>query len=99
GNGDGTFQDYRAVAGPGGNSLVAADFDGDGRLDLAVADSTLHQVTVLLNQGGGAFQACTPFPVGTTPVALAAGDFNGDGLPDLAVADRATDQVMVLLNQ
>jgi len=67
------------------NSLVVGDFDGDGKLDLAV--STGSSISILLGNGNGTFTVRS-FPstaqfVGT----LAAGDVNGDGKLDLAFPD------------
>jgi hypothetical protein len=76
GNGDGTFTYTRSYFG-GGNALIA-DFNNDGKLDVACG------VTMLLGNGDGTFkgQPEVPFPGGGSAVI---GDFNGDGNPDLAV--------------
>jgi FG-GAP-like repeat len=66
-----------------GGHFVAADFNGDGRLDLAGSAATA--VAVLLNNGSGGFAARAQFPVAGNMQDLAAGDFNGDGNVDLAV--------------
>jgi hypothetical protein len=66
-----------------GGHFVAADFNGDGRQDLAGSAATA--VAVLLNSGSGGFAARAEFPVGGNMQDLAAGDFNGDGNVDLAV--------------
>jgi hypothetical protein len=66
-----------------GGNFVAADFNGDGRQDLAGSAATA--VAVLLNNGSGSFAARAQFPVGGNMQDLAAGDFNGDGNVDLAV--------------
>src|SRR5712692_8427737 len=75
------------------SSLVVGDFNGDQRLDIAVIND--NGLTVLLNQGNGAFLA-GPVPgladVGEGPASLLAGDFNGDGKLDLAVATPAADR-------
>jgi uncharacterized protein (TIGR03437 family) len=95
GNGDGTFQRPLTVPLPKGMALsasrylVAADFNRDGKLDLAEGNSAV----ILLGRGDGTFQAPISFGV---PGPLAAGDLNGDGKPDLAVAGR-TGTVSVLL--
>src|SRR5262249_29827845 len=93
GKGDGTFQAVH-VYDTGGYPLavVAADVNGDGILDLVVANgggifSHGNTVGVLLGKGDGTFQAAQTYTVGSDPFALAVGDFNGDGHPDLAVAD------------
>jgi hypothetical protein len=80
-------------------SAAAADFNLDGRVDLAVADSGANVLTILLGDGTGGFAAAPGSPVaaGPSPIAVAAGDFNRDGKPDLAVADNGGDGVTILL--
>jgi uncharacterized protein (TIGR03437 family) len=79
---------------------VAADFNGDGNLDLAVANATDGTVTVLLGNGSGGFTAASgsPFPAGADPIFVAEGNFNGDSKPDLALVNEGNDTVTVLLN-
>ena len=67
---------------------MAGDFNGDGRTDLAVANNGSSDVSVLLGNGDGTFQAQVTYAVGSDPVAIVAGDFNGDGRTDLAVANE-----------
>ncbi len=74
---------YKAQAGP--VAAVAADFNGDGKPDIAVGNAHSWSVSVFFNSGGGAF---TTGPVITLPSAcniqhLIAGDFNNDGKPDI----------------
>ncbi|MDA1251424.1 MAG: FG-GAP-like repeat-containing protein [Planctomycetota bacterium] len=88
----------------GGNpqDLVAADFDRDGRLDLATVDRLDNQVTVLLNQGGGAFSSSViPLTVGSDPRDIDAGDIDRDGLVDLVVSrpGDGVDDVAVIFNR
>ena len=98
GNGDGTFQPQVTYAvGSEPDALVAGDFNGDGRTDLAVANDGSNDVSVLLGNGDGTFQAQVTYAVGSGPVALVAGDFNGDGRTDLAVANYGSNDVSVLL--
>ena len=68
-------------------ALVAGDFNGDGRTDLAVANNISNDVSILLGNGDGTFQNQATYAVGSSPDALVAGDFNGDGRTDLAVAN------------
>src|SRR6266699_1857824 len=91
GNGDGTFQAARSVYFASGGGfpwyVVTADFNGDGKLDLAVSNYGDNSFSVLLGNGDGTFQPPRTLPIGTHPALVAVGDFNGDGKPDLAVAD------------
>ena len=63
------------------------DFNGDGKPDLAVANSGSNNVSVLLGNGDGTFQAAVNYAAGNAPNSVAVGDFNGDGKADLAVAN------------
>ena len=78
-------------------AMVAGDFNGDGREDLAVADFGSNEVDVLMSQGQGRLAPPVPYSVGQNPAALATGDFNGDGRTDLAVANGTSGDVTVLL--
>jgi hypothetical protein len=94
GNGDGTFQSPLALkAGTRPDAVVVGDFNGDGKLDLAVADfgdfcCDNGDVTVFLGNGDGTFKLAGTFSAGAHPYAMAAGDFDTDGNLDLAVVDH-----------
>ena len=79
------------------NSVAVGDFNGDGKLDLAVANSFDNFVSVLLGKGDGTFQAAVNYGTGSGPLSVAVGDFNGDGKLDLVVTNAFDNNVSVLL--
>jgi len=100
GNGDGTFQpqsEAQDAAGSDPGAIVAGDFTGDGRTDLAVANEYSDEISILWGNGDGTFEPPVEYPVGAGPDSIVAGDFNGDGRTDLAVANLRSDDVSVLL--
>jgi hypothetical protein len=98
GNGNGTFQAPMSfTVGNAPDGVALADFNGDGKLDLAVSNHYSGNVSVLLGNGNGTFKARRNFTTGTYPVAVAAADFNGDGKPDLAVSNYYSGTVSILL--
>jgi FG-GAP-like repeat/Abnormal spindle-like microcephaly-assoc'd, ASPM-SPD-2-Hydin/FG-GAP repeat len=69
------------------NSIATGDFNGDGIVDLAVANSIDNTVSVLLGKPDGTFAPQVTYATGAGPVGITAGDFNGDGNLDLAVTN------------
>src|SRR5205085_1556545 len=78
--------DFGAGAAP--VSVAAGDFNGDGKLDMAVANESSDTVSILLGTGAGTFGAKTDFGTNIEPLSVAVGDFNGDGKLDLAVSNQ-----------
>ena len=109
GNGNGTFTQAAnspVMVGVNPKSVAVGDFNGDGILDLAVANFGSNSVTILLGNGNGAFTQAANSPVslggspqssGCGPQSVAVGDFNADGVLDLAVANGTCDTVTILL--
>ena len=103
GNGNGTFQSpvFYTVGSSTSppTSLTTGDFNHDGDLDVAVANTGNNTISILLGNGSGALTVQTPaISVGREPEAVRAGDFNGDGFSDLAVANYRDGTVTTLLN-
>jgi VCBS repeat protein/FG-GAP repeat protein len=101
GTGDGSFQTANNYdAEPNAHGIAMADFNDDGRLDLAVANRScpgcspvlLGSVSVILGNGDGSFQATANYQAGTGPTYAVAGDLNLDGKPDLIVANEGLVQ-------
>ena len=79
-------------------SVSVGDFNGDGKADLAVANSVSDTVSVLLrNAANTGFEPKVDFAAGSYPRSISVGDFNGDGKLDLAVANGSGNTVSVLL--
>ena len=100
GNGDGTFQTH--VDYPVGNypvGIVAADFNGDGKIDLAVVNDSDSTVSILFGKGDGTFQSQVLVSVGNEPTSLGSGDFNADGKVDLITSNVGSGTVTVLLSK
>jgi hypothetical protein len=77
-------------------SIVTGDFNGDALLDLATVNSTSDDVTILLGNGNGTFQAPVSFGIGKIPMSVATADVNGDARLDLVVAISGSDHIVVL---
>ncbi|MGA2372192.1 MAG: FG-GAP repeat domain-containing protein [Candidatus Korobacteraceae bacterium] len=94
GRGDGTFLPMVGYSEAGGYHGITADFNGDGKLDLAIADSG---VSVLLGNGDGTFRPGVEYEAGGFSTTVATGDFNRDGILDLVTSNFSTGNVSVLL--
>jgi hypothetical protein len=98
-SGSGSFGFYATLTvGHGPASVLAADVNGDGTLDLITANTGDNTLTVLTNDGSGGFELAVTLPVGITPYGAAAADLNGDGKLDLVSANRGDNTVTVLTN-
>lgn len=78
--------------------IAMGDVDGVGGPDLAVANWSSNEVSVLLNQGDGTYGTAVAYDVGTHPIAIVMVDLDGVKGPDLAVANLQSEDISVLLN-
>jgi hypothetical protein len=86
--------------GEGPSDVVVADFNKDGKPDLATANQGTNNISILLGTGTGSFGTANNFNIGFTPISLALGDFNSDGNLDIASVKRDSadvGQVAILL--
>ncbi len=79
-------------------SLVPADLDGNGTLDLFISSPGAHGATPLVNDGTGMFTLGIRRFAGTFPTNVAVRDLNNDGFPEAIVNDQLGDQITVLVN-
>ena len=95
GNGDGTFQAGHTLPTQVQGStyayypvvLATGDFDGDGKLDIAVLVSAPQVAEVFYGNGDGTFDGPSVLPLSLAYLQMASADVNGDGLPDLVFSD------------
>ena len=103
GVGNGTFQSavHYALDDPNfvnnNNTMAAVDLNGDGALDLVLANLSSNHVTVLVGAGNGTFSSIKSYAAGPEPTYVAVADFNGDGKPDLVASNNVIDGVVTLL--
>ncbi len=98
-NGGGMFavQD-NYTTGDDPSSVSLGDLDGDGDLDMAVANRGTDDTSVLLNNGDGTFVSQNLYDAGDNSQSVALGDLDDDGDLDMAVANWRSDDVSVLFN-
>lgn len=91
--------DLRFATGTAPGSVEIADFNGDGKVDVVVANEQSSNVSILLGDGRGKFAPAkgSPFPAGHLPNDIAIGDFNRDAKLDLAVANHEEKHFTILL--
>jgi hypothetical protein len=79
------------------SQMARGDFNGDGKLDLAVANENGNTISILLGDGTGNFTLASTLTTGSAPYQMALGDFNQDGKLDLAVANVTSNTLTVFL--
>jgi hypothetical protein len=102
GNDDGTFQPGVAYAtlGDAPLNLTSGDFNADGKLDIASANTGSQTVAILFGNGDGTFQTAKTYPSSAmTSSPLFAADFNGDGKLDLLIQPSNSNNIAVVLLQ
>lgn len=77
------------------SAIISADFDADGLLDLATANFDTHDVSVMLGNADGTFQAAQDFAASNGPLSIVTGDLNADGQLDLVTANNADVSVLL----
>lgn len=97
GNGNFTFRESVPNARPNANFLATGDFDGDGKIDLAVSDTNAAAVSVLMGQGTGTFSLAGNYGTGPEPRYLATNDLNRDGKSDILIANASGGDTTVML--
>jgi FG-GAP-like repeat/FG-GAP repeat len=86
------------ATGQGPSGIIAADLNGDGIIDLAVAnDSADNTVSILLGKPNGGFAPHVDYATGPGAIGLVAADLNGDGKLDLAVIGNNPNVVSILI--
>ena len=102
GDGSGGFTslaESEVGVGPFPRSVVVADFNNDGKQDIATTGFALGYVSIRLGDGSGGFTspAVPEVQVNKGPYSMAVADFNGDGMADFATADSASVSVSIRL--
>ena len=97
-NGTGVFSSNATyTVGQGPQSVIAADINGDGKVDL-ISANLFGTLTVLTNNGDGGFGFSATLPTGLYPNSIVTADLNGDGKLDLVTATDGNNALTVLIN-
>ena len=103
GNGNGTFAApvnvFTFPANDYSQGILARDFNGDGKMDIAFTVSQLNEIVVLPGNGNGTFGAPIITPTTLPPAFMQTADLNGDGKLDLVVVDQSSNMVSVFFGK
>jgi hypothetical protein len=77
--------------------IAIADFNGDGKPDVAITNAISGTLGVFIATGTSSFQGEITYAAGSFPIGVTAGDFNGDGAQDLAVTNYSSDTFGVFI--
>ena len=91
-----TFLKNDIPVGKNPSGIASADFNSDGKLDLAVANFTDNTVSIFLGNGDSTFTLKSTITVGVGPISIAVADFNSDGKLDLAVGNQTENDLSIL---
>jgi phospholipase C len=94
-----TFAETNSLSASGPRAVISGDFNGDGKPDLAVTNSSNNTASIFLSNGDGTFGSALVTSTGYAPDALVVGDFNGDGKLDLTVANQLDSTVSIFLGK
>lgn len=103
GDGQGGFRPMSGspfpTTGRSSGSLALGDINGDHLQDIAIANGSTHNVTILLGNTRGTFQTGATIEVGREPYRLAVGDLNGDGKADIVTANNADNNITIAISK
>ena len=76
----------------------SGDYDGDGKVDIAISATTSASVWIVRGQGDGTWAASQEMPVGTEPHGIAVLDVDGDGDWDVVNANHGSNNLSLMIN-
>lgn len=98
GDGSGNFVRGQNIYSRNGLAPTAADFDGDGTLDIAVNNGNIDEMSIIFGTGSGTFSAPQVFPTGRGPGYVYTADINHDNRPDIVTPNYYGGDVTVSIN-
>jgi hypothetical protein len=87
------------TTGRSSGSLALGDINGDHLQDIAIANGSTHNVTILLGDSRGTFKTGATIEVGREPYRIAVGDLNGDGKADIVTANNGDNNITIALSK